>query len=253
MDIIGNVASAFNGQGSAESWGSVFKTSDLSPRTQTHLVKVYATLAVTLLASAIGTAADMRFHLGGALSALGSVLLLLVLSMNKSSASWRERGGLLALYGFLQGCSLGPLVTLAMYVDPAIVLTAFLGTATIFVAFSLSAIYSQRRSYLFLGGMIGSAMMFMMVLSLVSIFTGRSMWMYSVHLYLGLAVFCAYVLYDTQMIIEKAECGSDDFVSHALELFMDFIAIFVRILIIVLQNSAKKQREQEDRKRTTRR
>jgi FtsH-binding integral membrane protein len=252
MDVIGNIATAFNGQAGGADWGSVFKTSDLSAQTQTHLVKVYGTLAVTLLASAIGCAADMRFHLGGALSAIGSVLLLIVLSMNKSSASWRERGALLGLYGFLQGCSLGPLVTLAMYVDPAIVMTAFLGTATIFVAFSLSAIYSQRRSYLFLGGMIGSAMMFMMVLSLVSIFV-RPMWIYSIHLYLGLAVFCAYVLYDTQVIIEKAEMGSDDFVSHALELFMDFIAIFVRILIILIQNSQKKQREQEDRKRTTRR
>lgn len=35
---------------------------------------------------------------------------------------------------------------------PSIIPTAFLGTATIFACFSLSALYARRRSYLYLGG-----------------------------------------------------------------------------------------------------
>ncbi|MGH0192751.1 UNVERIFIED_CONTAM: hypothetical protein FKN15_023936 [Acipenser sinensis] len=37
-------------------------------------------------------------------------------------------------------------------INPSIILTAFLATSVIFVCFTLSAMYAQRRSYLFLGG-----------------------------------------------------------------------------------------------------
>lgn len=36
--------------------------------------------------------------------------------------------------------------------SPSIIPTAFLGTATIFACFSLSALYARRRSFLYLGG-----------------------------------------------------------------------------------------------------
>lgn len=39
---------------------------------------------------------------------------------------------------------------------------------------------------------------------------------------------------DTQEIIEMAHMGDMDYVKHALTLFTDFIAVFVRILIIMV-------------------
>jgi FtsH-binding integral membrane protein len=221
-----------------------------SPRVQTHLSKVYGTLALTLLATCFGVAADIRFHLGGLLSAIGAVMIIAILAFDVDKQNWQKRVPLLGVYGFLQGLSLGPLCNLAIQIDPAILLTAFLGTTIVFVCFGLSAIYSERRSYLWLGGVISSSMMFLAVLGLVSIFW-RPMWIFSIQLYFGLAVFCAYVLFDTQMIIEKAEAGSDDFVGHALELFIDFVAIFTRILIILIKNAQEK--ENNSRKKSNRR
>lgn len=59
--------------------------------------------------------------------------------------------------------------------------------------------------------------------------------MLQAHLYLGLMLMCGFVLFDTQLIIEKRRMGSKDFVQHALELFIDFIGMFRRLLIILSQ------------------
>lgn len=53
-------------------------------------------------------------------------------------------------------------------------------------------------------------------------------------LYFGLLVFVGYIVVDTQDIIEKAHYGDLDYVKHALTLFVDFVGVFVRILIIMV-------------------
>lgn len=55
-------------------------------------------------------------------------------------------------------------------------------------------------------------------------------------LYFGLLIFVGYMVVDTQDIIEKAHFGDLDYVKHALTLFTDFVAVFVRILIIMVSS-----------------
>lgn len=47
-------------------------------------------------------------------------------------------------------------------------------------------------------------------------------------------VFVGYTVVDTQDIIEKAHFGDLDYVKHALMLFTDFVALFVRILALMV-------------------
>jgi len=228
---------SFLSRGSLDT-GILFKSTDISQRTQQHLSHVYATLAMAVATCVGGVAIDLRFHFGGILSTIGMLMLAITLAIDQDKTNFQKRLTILAGYGFLQGLSMGPLMELALHVDPAIIVTALIGTVTIFVCFSLAAITSPRRSYFFLGGMISSALSFLCVLSLISLFW-RPMFIYTFHLYAGLAIFSAYIIYDTQMIIEKSEAGSQDVVGHALELFIDLAAIFIRLVIILLRNSGK--------------
>lgn len=52
-------------------------------------------------------------------------------------------------------------------------------------------------------------------------------------LYFGLVVFCGFILFDTQLIVEKFNCGDSDYVWHSIDLFLDFVNIFRRLLIIL--------------------
>lgn len=57
---------------------------------------------------------------------------------------------------------------------------------------------------------------------------------HSQQLYFGLMIFLGYVVFDTQSIIESAHHGDLDYVKHSLVLFVDFVGILVRILIIMV-------------------
>jgi len=52
-------------------------------------------------------------------------------------------------------------------------------------------------------------------------------------LYIGLAVMCGFIVYDTQFIVERARRGDMDYVMHSLNLFVDFVGVFWRLLMIL--------------------
>jgi hypothetical protein len=50
------------------------------------------------------------------------------------------------------------------------------------------------------------------------------------------------------MVVERASAGDMDHVQHAMDLFVDFAAVFVRLLVILMQNSERREQRERERR-----
>ncbi|KAK8710669.1 hypothetical protein V6N13_145983 [Hibiscus sabdariffa] len=220
----------------------------ISPVVQAHLKQVYLTLCCALIASAVGAYLHILWNIGGYLTTfacLGTIFWLL------STPPYEEqkRVSLLMASAAFEGASVGPLIDLAIQIDPSVLVAAFVGTALAFACFSGAAMLARRREFLYLGGLLSSGVSMLLWLHFASSIFGGSTALFMFEIYLGLLVFVGYMIVDTQEIIERAHLGDLDYVKHALTLFTDFVAIFVRILVIMLKNSTEKSEKKKNKRR----
>nr|CAB3267009.1 probable Bax inhibitor 1 [Phallusia mammillata] len=219
--------------------------SQLTTSTKNHLRNVYTCLTLTMLSASAGAFLHLKggFIQGGLLSTLVAIgLMVWLAATSHTKENQTKRVGILAAFGGAMGLGLGPVLDFAIQINPQIIVTAFIATSIIFVCFSVSALYAQRRSYLYLGGFLGSALTIMLVTSILNMFF-KSFALFQFHLYAGVAIFCAFVLYDTQLIVERHMNGDNDYIWHSVDLFLDFINIFRRLIIILGLNENKNKKK----------
>ncbi|CAD6340642.1 unnamed protein product [Miscanthus lutarioriparius] len=211
---------------------------------------VYLTLCSALAFSALGAYLHILLNVGGTLTTLGCLAAIAYLiSLPASQDQERNRFALLMAAALLQGASVGPLVDLVIDVDPRILVTAFVGTAIAFGCFSGAAIIAKRREYLYLGGLLSSGLSILLWLQFATSIFGHTSTTFMFELYFGLLVFLGYMVFDTQEIIERAHGGDMDYIKHALTLFTDFVAVLVRILVIMMKNAQEKSKDEKKRKK----
>jgi len=227
---------------------SLKRLGHISPAVQSHLKHVYLTLCSALAFSALGAYLHIALNIGGTLTTIGCLAAIaFLISLPASQHQERNRFALLMSAALLQGASVGPLVDLVLHLDPRILVTAFVGTAIAFGCFSAAAIIAKRREYLYLGGLLSSALSILLWLQFAASIFGH--YYFTFELYFGLLVFLGYMVFDTQKIIERAHHGDMDYIKHALTLFTDFVAVLVRVLVIMLKNAQEKSQEDKKRKK----
>jgi len=221
--------------------------SELTPNIKSHLNQVYGTLSIACLSATAGciiVPASMvqgfAFLIFGIIATIGLVITMHAKRGNKDHGT--KFLCLLAI-AFIDGASLKPLISIAEEIDPMIILNALIYTATIFISFSVASLITKRRSMLFLGGFLSSILLAVFFGGLLQMVFGFYIFSNLGYNVLMLVVFSFYVIYDTQVIVEKAARGDYDYTLHALELFIDLIRIFVHILRILIElNSDKKKK-----------
>lgn len=204
----------------------------LSRRARQHLIRVYTTLAVGGLIAALGVYVFSRSQIATFLPMIGSVLCVVAMPQFEDEVA---RLGIFGLLAFLQGLTIGGLVEFALDVDPVLPLVALFLTAIVFGAFSVAALYSEKRDMLYLGGTLYSLLGMLTIVGFLNIFL-RSPLLSMFRLYGGFMVFCGYVCFDTQLILIKYDLGDRDYIYHAMALFVDMVGLFVRLVTILLRN-----------------
>jgi FtsH-binding integral membrane protein len=141
---------------------------------QRHLASVYGFLLLGTLASAAGVYVHMLTNVGGLLTMLASFGVMWMIMTDNNQGDKARAASLFSAFAFFVGCGLGNLVEVVLLVDPSILTTAGLLTATVFACFSGSALLSRRRSYLYLGGTLASALSMLFWAGFLNMFLGSA-------------------------------------------------------------------------------
>ncbi|KAK7386276.1 hypothetical protein VNO78_26396 [Psophocarpus tetragonolobus] len=241
----------FNSQSSSSrnrwSYDTLKNLRQISPLVQNHIKRVYFTLCCAVVAAAVGAFLHILWNIGGFLTTVASIGCMGWLLLTPPFEE-RKRLSLLMATALFHGASIGPLIDLAIVLDPSLIFSAFVAASLAFACFSTASLVARRREYLYLGGLLSSGLSILMWLQFASSLFGGSIALFKFELYFGLLVFVGYVIVDTQEIIERAHFGDLDYVKHALTLFTDLAAIFVRILVIMLKNSSDRSEKKKKRR-----
>jgi FtsH-binding integral membrane protein len=116
-------------------------------------------------------------------------------------------------------------------IDPGIVKSALVGTASIFVTmftFGVALIASGIKLGFKFGLGLLVALFFLVIVSIVQIFIAQSSLLKKILVIGSLMVFSLYIMYDTNNILQRNYYG--DFITASLDYYLDIINIFSGLL-----------------------
>lgn len=150
---------------------------------------------------------------------------------------------LMGAFTLCNSLSLGMIIS---QYDLLIVSQAFFLTAIIVIGLTMYTLQSTK-DFQWMGGMLYSALMVSAVGGLLHIFFRNSA-METMLSVLGAFIFAGYIIYDTQLIMKHL--SAEEYVIGVLNLYMDIINLFVKILKILNQlKQGENQREKKQKRR----
>jgi modulator of FtsH protease len=194
--------------------------------------KVMALMACSFLVATVGAfvGVSVGLSMGGYLVvAIGGLVVLLILR-----AMINSRGinlFLLFLFTFLEGLSLGPLISVYLLSGMGNILgEAFLITAATSLILSVYA-WTTKRSFARLGDFLFFGLILLLIAGIVEIFFQSPLFVLIVAV-IGVAIFCGYMLY----YVQRAKYLADTLpnaIGMTVSLFLTVMNLFLYILEIL--------------------
>ena len=185
----------------------------------------------TVLGAWLGVATGITQSLGGGLGLVvflgGAFGFMYAIEKTKNSAA-----GVPVLLGFtfFMGLMLSRMIAMVLGFKngPDLVMTAFAGTAGVFLVMASVASVIKRDisgmgKWLFVGVLV------LMVGSIVNIFVGSTAGMMAISV-AAIGIFSAYMLYDLKQIIDG---GETNYISATLALYLDIFNVFQSLLALL--------------------
>lgn len=214
------------------------------------MTKVYGNVMICSVICAAGMYMNAYTVFSGFIMSIAVVMGMAYLMFKVTDHMLDEntRMGYLWALAFSLGFMVGPAMHHIAEVDASILINAAIYTSILFGSFSGVALFSKRRSYLFLGGIISSVLSALFWYRMMSWMTGYGFHMDSLsYIVITLFVACMYVIYDTQCIIELAERHNDkDVPKHTMILFMDLFDLFIKIVQLLMELEKGKKKKRDD-------
>jgi len=161
--------------------------------------------------------------IGAYIAVLVIILILAFISM----PSWLK-----FIFFSLFSCAFGVILGYRKSgIDPGIVKSALVGTASIFVtmfAFGVALIASGIKLGFKFGFGLLVALSFLIIVSIVQIFIAESSLLKKILVIGSLLIFSLYIMYDTNSILQRNYNG--DFITASLDYYLDIINIFKDLL-----------------------
>lgn len=188
-------------------------------------------LLPTVLGAWLGVATGMTAGLGGGLGLIvflgGAFGFMYAIEKTKNSAAGVP---VLLAFTFFMGLMLSRLiaVVLGSQNGPSMIMTAFGGTAGVFLVMaSLSSVIKRDLSgmgkWLFAGALV------IIVGAIINVFVGSSVGMMVIST-LAIGVFSLFMLYDLKRIVDG---GETNYISATLALYLDIFNVFQSLLVLL--------------------
>ena len=199
------------------------------------LRNTYMLLALSLMPTVLGAWLGVELGLGALLRGWMGMLLFIGVAVGfiygiektKNSAA-----GVPMLLGFtfFMGLMLSPMIqsTLGFKNGPQLIMTAFAGTAGVFMGMAALASVIKRDlsgmgKFLFVG------LIMLVIGGLINAFVGSTAGMIVLSM-ISIGIFSAYMLYDLKRIIDG---GETNYISATLALYLDIINVFQALLSLL--------------------
>ena len=141
------------------------------------------------------------------------------------------------LFTFIDGILMSPIIR--YYVGDlgsGVVINVLVATLIIFGVLAFIANRSESGRFLRLGPILFASLIGLLIMSIFNIFFYGKLFNITISI-IGVILFSAYILYDVSLLKSDIECGNirdrDDLSIYVLNLYLDFINIFLDLLRLV--------------------
>lgn len=249
--VLGLGALCFYGLGMSNDTNTILNNSMVWPQyVRDRIHDTYAYFGGSVAITAASAAAVFRspvlmniFARSGWIAMIATMALMMGSGMVARSIPYEPGFGTKQLAWISHCAIMGAVLAPLSFVGGPILIRAAWYTAGIIGSLSTVAVCAPNDRFLYMGGPLAIGLGVVFASSVGSMFlpatTALGAGLYSMSLYGGLLLFSAFLLYDTQRIVHKAENHPNyamqkfDPVNAAISIYMDTLNIFIRIVSIL--------------------
>lgn len=223
-----------------------------------HVNKVYDIVMRSILVYALACAlncglmtyvaeTELNMFLLKALIVVSIVVSFVTIFMIVFSKTERDKRFWTDMLSGSLGISSSPLIYVAYAMDPSIIVFSTLGTLIIFLTFTFGSKFIKDENTAVMGSFLFSVLNGLVILGLVFLFWGPSQNVEIIYLLTGLLLFCGYIAFDTKMMYMRFrdQNGNHDHYLHAINIFLDIINVFVKLVRLLMILADKKDNKKK--------